>query len=74
VASAEAGPLLLADAWHRLGGRRVFVDVPLPHARAVDWVEKRGLVARRSLLRMCRGRKVVEDLDRLWASSGPEKG
>jgi hypothetical protein len=28
----------------------------------------------RELLRMCRGKSVIEQIDRLWASSGPELG
>ena len=36
--------------------------------------EARGLTVQRHLTRMCRGELVVEDLDLLWASSGPEKG
>jgi ribosomal protein S18 acetylase RimI-like enzyme len=74
VGSERTGPLLLADAWQRHADRYAFIDVPLPHRRAVAWVEGRGLVAQRELLRMCRGPAVEEDVERLWASSGPEKG
>lgn len=74
MASAEAGPLLLADAWRRYTGQRVFLDVPNQHAAAVRLAEQLGLQAQRPLVRMCRGPLVHEDAQRLWASSGPELG
>ncbi len=74
VATAEAGPLLLADAWHRFAGRSAFVDVPLAHEPAAAWLKARGMREQRQLLRMCRGEKVEECVPQLWASSGPEKG
>lgn len=74
MASAEAGPLLLADAWRRYAGQRVFLDVPNQHAAAVRLAEQMGLQAQRPLVRMCRGPLVHEDAQRLWASSGPELG
>jgi GNAT superfamily N-acetyltransferase len=74
VGGARAGPALLADAWQRHAGWNVFVDVPAEHAAAVAAVEARGLRAQRSLLRMGRGPAAGEDVGRLWASSGPEKG
>jgi hypothetical protein len=33
-----------------------------------------GLTPQRELVRMCRGESVLERVDCLWASSGPEKG
>ena len=47
---------------------------PLPNHAAVKAVEAMGLTVQRPLLRMGRGEPVREDLDLLWASSGPEKG
>ena len=73
VAGPGAGPALLADAWRRHAGQRVFIDVPAGHAAAAA-AEARGLSAQRSLLQMVRGPAVGEDVSRLWASSGPEKG
>jgi predicted N-acetyltransferase YhbS len=70
----SAGRLLLTDACARLGGQRVFIDVPLPNRAAVAAVESMGLTAQRRLLRMGRGEPVRENLELLWASSGPEKG
>jgi GNAT superfamily N-acetyltransferase len=74
LSTADAGERLLAAARHRLAGRRVFIDVPVANAGATAWVQRMGLSAVRYLLRMCRGEPVVEDIDRLCASSGPEKG
>ena len=73
VATAEAGPLLLADAWRRHAGRPVLVDIPLGHP-AATWVRAHGLREQRRLLRMGRGDSVEESVQQLWASSGPEKG
>jgi GNAT superfamily N-acetyltransferase len=74
VADAESGPLLFADAWHRLAGRRVYVDIPLTNEPALRLAESQGLTVQRHLTRMCRGVPVCERLEWLWASSGPEKG
>jgi hypothetical protein len=74
LAGPGAGPALLADAWRRHAGQRVFVDVPADHAAAVSEAEAQGLTVQRSLLRMVRGDAAGEDVGRLWASSGPEKG
>jgi GNAT superfamily N-acetyltransferase len=74
LVDAEAGPLLLDDAGHRLAGQRVFLDVPAANAAAARWAEGRGLVVQRHLTRMVRGVAVCERLEGLWASSGPEKG
>jgi GNAT superfamily N-acetyltransferase len=69
-----AGAALLADAWQRHAGQPVFVDVPADHAATVAAAEAQGLSVQRSLLRMGRGPAAGEDVSRLWASSGPEKG
>lgn len=74
VATAEAGPLLLSDVFQRLAGWECFVDIPLPHAQAVALARRYGLREQRQLLRMCRGDDVRENVQQLWASSGPEKG
>jgi ribosomal protein S18 acetylase RimI-like enzyme len=73
LATAEAGPLLLADAWQRHAGKEVILDSPAGSAAAA-WVRQRGLCEQRQLLRMCRGEVVEECVPQLWASSGPEKG
>jgi GNAT superfamily N-acetyltransferase len=74
VATAEAGPLLLGDAWHRLAGQRVFIDIPNANAAARRVAEAQGLTVQRPLTRMSRGAPVSERVELLWASSGPEKG
>jgi GNAT superfamily N-acetyltransferase len=74
VATAEAGPLLFADAWHRHAGRRVYLDVPEANEAAARLAEAGGLTVQRHLTRMCRGVQVCERVEALWASSGPEKG
>jgi hypothetical protein len=70
----EAGPLLLADAcrWHT--GQRIYLDAPVDNAPACRLAETRGLTVQRHLTRMCRGLPVIENLNLLWASAGPEKG
>jgi GNAT superfamily N-acetyltransferase len=74
VANEAAGRLLLADAGRRYAGESVFIDVPVENAQATGMAESFGLQPARLLLRMGRGPRVVEDLARLWASAGPEKG
>jgi GNAT superfamily N-acetyltransferase len=73
VADAEAGPPLLADALARHAGRPVYLDVPEGHP-AGRIAREAGLTVQRRLLRMVRGWPVVEEVEKLWASSGPEKG
>jgi ribosomal protein S18 acetylase RimI-like enzyme len=74
IAAASAGPLLLADAWHRYSGQLVSLDVPLANLAAKQWVESHGLTVQHTLTRMCRGVQVCEQVESLWLSSGPEKG
>jgi GNAT superfamily N-acetyltransferase len=74
IAEPDAGPRLFADARHRLAGQRVYLDIPLANAAARAFPEGLGWKVQRPFLRMGRGSRVHEDLHRLWASSGPEKG
>lgn len=74
MADSQAGPLLLADAFHRCAGRRVYLDVPLANAAAMKIAESQGLTVQRNFVRMCRGKLVEENVSRLWGSFGPEKG
>ncbi len=74
IATAPAGPILLADAMNRCAGQRVFVDVPSDHVRAVEMLEAKGLKAQRYLRRMYRGKPIRDHIEALWAGSGPEKG
>jgi predicted GNAT family acetyltransferase len=72
--TAAAGSMLLDRAATDWTGQRVYLDVPVDNRAAVVWAESHGLVCQRSFTRMVRGRPVSEDIERLWASSGPEKG
>jgi GNAT superfamily N-acetyltransferase len=74
VATADAGPLLLLDAFERHAGQRVYLDVPAPNGRALTLAAERGLTMQRQLVRMVRGTPLEENTAELWASSGPEKG
>jgi ribosomal protein S18 acetylase RimI-like enzyme len=74
VAAPEVGPALLADAWQRHAGRRVYLDVPVANGAAARLAQDAGLTVQRHLTRMYRGVQVCERLEWLWASSGPEKG
>jgi hypothetical protein len=74
IADERAGPLLLTDARQRYAGESAFLDIPTCHATATAFAVSWGLTAGRLLTRMGRGPRVVEHLDRLWASAGPEKG
>ncbi len=74
IADPDAGRALLDDVGRRLAGRPVIVDIPTDHREAIAWAEGGGLRQNREFWRMTRGEAVVEDLARLWASSGPEMG
>ncbi len=74
VAKIEVGPALLPDAMDRCRGQSVFVDVVRDNVAAVKLVESAGLRIQRCFTRMCRGERVDDNLNALWASSGPEKG
>jgi GNAT superfamily N-acetyltransferase len=73
IAAADAGPLLFADSCRR-AAQRVYLDIPEPNEPAIRFAQGHGLTVQRRLTRMCRGVPVCERVDRLWASSGPEKG
>ena len=74
IASAQAGPVLLTDALGRCAGRRVLLDVPSDHIRAVQTLKASGLKAQRHFMRMRRGRPVHDHVEGLWAGAGPEMG
>ncbi|MFZ2148361.1 MAG: GNAT family N-acetyltransferase [Sedimentisphaerales bacterium] len=74
IATGNAGPALLCDALNRCMGKKVFVDIPLDNAEAVEIAESNGLRIQRPFMRMYRGEPVKENVRALWASSGPEKG
>jgi GNAT superfamily N-acetyltransferase len=74
IADAATGPLLLADAFTRFAGRRVYIDMPTGNTPATRLAEAAGLKVVRPLTRMWRGRRINEDPARLWASYGPDLG
>jgi GNAT superfamily N-acetyltransferase len=74
IAGERAGPLLLGDARRMYAGEEVIIDCPIANAPAVALAESWGLRVSGLLTRMGRGLPVKEDLNRLWASAGPEKG
>jgi GNAT superfamily N-acetyltransferase len=74
IAGERAGPLLLDDAQRMYAGEQVTIDSPIANAPAVALAESWGLRVSGLLTRMGRGLPVKEDLNRLWASAGPEKG
>jgi len=74
IATSYAGPTLLTEALNRCAGQPVFIDVPRDNARALEIVEKSGLTVQRHFTRMCRGERIQDHVEAIWASSGPEKG
>jgi GNAT superfamily N-acetyltransferase len=68
------GGLLLSHACHVYGGVRVYMDIPRVNLPASLIPTAWGFAEQRSLVRMCRGPTICENLKRLWTSSGPEKG
>ena len=74
LGDAEAGRLLLADAFSRYAGQPVLLDVPLENTSAVALAEQGGLTQQRLLYRMWRGPCVGGSLAKVWTSWGPEKG
>ena len=74
IGSRSAGLRLLLDLARRFASSPVYMDVPTDHQVAVDLATAMGLSEQRRLLRMGRGKRVQEDLSRLWCSFGPEKG
>jgi len=70
----EAG-LALADwALAQCAGQPVYVDIPTVNDPAMEWAASRGLIAERRLMRMCRGPRLADHPEWIWASSGPEMG
>jgi GNAT superfamily N-acetyltransferase len=74
TASINSGPALLSDALHRCAGKTVFVDIPTGNVPAVKIAESGGLKIQRRFMRMCRGKRIKDEIKAIWASSGPEKG
>ena len=74
IAMDRAGSALLTDALNRCAGHPVFIDVPHDNIAATAIVQAAGLKAQRDFMRMCRGERIHDRPQAIWASSGPEKG
>ena len=74
IASERTAPLLLADACRKYSAEDLTMDIPTDNARANALAASWGLCKTGNLTRMVRGPRIMEDLSRLWASAGPEKG
>jgi GNAT superfamily N-acetyltransferase len=74
VMETEACMRLLNTVGNHLAGKPAFIDVPNDNPSASAWAAATGLAPQRTLTRMGRGPRVREQLKRLWASFGPEKG
>lgn len=74
IAAMNAGPALLSDALNRCAGKAVFVDMPTANVEAMKIAESRGLQIQRRFTRMCRGEKIKDNPENIWAGAGPEKG
>jgi GNAT superfamily N-acetyltransferase len=74
IASVNSGPALLSDALHRCEGKTVYVDIPTGNVPAVRIAKSSGLTIQRRFTRMCRGELIKDNIEAIWASSGPEKG
>lgn len=69
-----AAEALMVDALARHAGGPVCLDVPSGNQPAVACARAFGLQVERPLVRMFRGPAINDQTERLWASSGPEKG
>ncbi|MEO6285756.1 MAG: GNAT family N-acetyltransferase [Dyadobacter sp.] len=74
AANADAGRHILDQMASQLQGRRIFVDIPSQNVPAVHWAEANDFVKQRTFVRMCRGERIQDIVEFIWASSGPEKG
>jgi GNAT superfamily N-acetyltransferase len=75
VALEEPSGRALVDwALDRCAGSPVSVDIPLANRPAIQWAFQRGLAEQRRFVRMCRGPRVADRPEWIWASSGPELG
>jgi GNAT superfamily N-acetyltransferase len=74
IAGERAGPFLLDQARRMYASEAVTIDIPVENPPAAALATSWGLGVTGLLTRMGRGPRVTEDLARLWASAGPEKG
>lgn len=74
ASTPEAGRQICDAMLHHLNGMPVFVDIPVPNKAALRWAKLNKLEEQRRFVRMYRGKKLNDDPESIWASSGPEKG
>ena len=74
IASINTGQSLLSNALHKCTGKAVYVDIPTGNVNAVKIAESSGLKIQRRFTRMSRGERIKDNIEAIWASSGPEKG
>jgi predicted GNAT family acetyltransferase len=70
----HAGRALLDQALRHCPAGPVFADIPTDNHAAIQWAESHAFRVQREFTRMYRGRQVKDSPQRIWASSGPEKG
>jgi GNAT superfamily N-acetyltransferase len=74
TATLNAGPDLLSYALYKCAGKAVYIDIPTDNSNSVKIAESSGLKIQRRFVRMCRGERIEDNIEAIWASSGPEKG
>lgn len=72
--NAPAALAVLNMSFAFCNGQRIYVDIPAENSAAVEWAADHDLHEQRRFTRMRRGPALEEQVDMLWASSGPEKG
>ena len=72
--SPTIGAALLDQVLQRCPWGPVFADIPRDNAAAIQWASSRSFTVQREFTRMYRGDQIVDFPERIWASSGPEKG
>jgi len=74
VSSSAIGEKIMRQALSQFHGKNVIIDVPNDNRCAFESITSVGFEPMREFVRMCRGKKMLESIDMLWASSGPAKG
>jgi GNAT superfamily N-acetyltransferase len=74
TATLNAGTDLLSYALHKCAGKAVYIDIPTDNTYSVKIAESSGLTIQRHFVRMYRGERIKDNIEAIWASSGPEKG
>jgi creatinine amidohydrolase len=75
AADSRQAQALLAQVFRGLNGQPALIDVPDAQSELVSWLQERGFVLQRPLLRMRRGEAIpVTGAGQLFAICGPEFG